>query len=671
MDSGPSNTDPLIGTTFGGKYRIIERLGTGGMGGVYKAEHLLMSRSVAVKFLRSTLLHDDVLLKRFHHEAKAASQISHPNAVTLFDYGVEDGVPYLVMEYIEGKTLKALIAEEKPLDLERVTKILRQICSALNEAHRVGIVHRDIKPDNFMARVGPDGEDIVKVLDFGVSKSIGLADFNSDQNLTQAGMIIGTPQYISPEQCQGKELDVRCDIYSLGAVTYEMLTGDVPFRAPTVLELLVRVLHHEVESIRKFKPNLEIPPAVDAVVMKSLEKDRDKRFSSIMEFYRAFEHAAMGDQLRRRNIAYGVGAVIGAALLFTAMMFIRPAENVAVEKGNKQIQELSKAVEKAERDKKEALARAERLKNEAEELLKRNETEKAKAIQEQQLAAELMSTQTEEELKKMVAARAEAERSMAKLQQTAVEREEALRREREPSKRTEQEKQELMRQAEQARLESERKAAELKKIEAERAVALKQQQELAAQAEREKQEAIARAETMRREQEVMQREQEAAAKKAEQEKIEVQKQAEAAKAELARLTELAKKAEQEKQAALKQIDQAKKEAAQTPPLKGALPPPTKSNEEQDRLNEVVRKANKEQAEALRKVEEMKREAIKQAAAARQAEAEARKMKAEAERKMREAQQRPAPTPIQEVAPPPSDETEVPKKRRRCGPTWCL
>ena len=307
--------DPLIGQVFGGKYTIVEKLGSGGMGGVYKAEQALMNRFVALKILRSTFHGDAVQMRRFQQEARTLSQLSHPNAVTVFDFGIENGLPYLVMEYIEGRTLKVVVREERRLPIPRVLQILRQACAALSEAHRLGIVHRDIKPDNIMLRTHHDGSDWVKVLDFGVAKSV----LGTDPNLTQAGVLVGTPQYMSPEQCKGSELDARADIYSLGVVLYEMISGEVPFQAPSVLELLMKVMNSEPDSLRKFKPMLTTPASVDAVVLRSLAKNPEDRFQTMADFYSSFEKAAGG---RRQEDSHSTGGLSKKAAAIMAAVGI-------------------------------------------------------------------------------------------------------------------------------------------------------------------------------------------------------------------------------------------------------------------------------------------------------------------------------------------------------------
>ncbi|MFN8390301.1 MAG: protein kinase [Bdellovibrionota bacterium] len=679
---GSGATDPLIGTIFGGKYTVKEKVGAGGMGGVYRAEHQLMNRVVALKVLRSNFATDSTLLKRFHHEAKAASQISHPNAVTLFDYGVENDVPYLVMEFIDGRTLKSLIAAESPLPIPRVKEILRQICAALYEAHKIGLVHRDIKPDNFMIRKNDRGEDVVKVLDFGVSKSIGLTDFNTDSQLTQEGTIIGTPQYIAPEQCQGKELDTRCDIYSLGAVVYEMLSGEAPFRAPTVLELLVKVLHHDAEPLRKLRPDLNFPPEIDRVVMKCLSKKPEERFSTVTELYEAFA-AAVPEPLppKKFPLALVGGGGIALALLLGAAMVL--SHNRPADSGEEaaRVRALSEAVEKAEKAKKDALERVEKLRAEADQLLKQNEVEKAQAIKKQQEAAEAAEMDKETALWQAQVAKENADKALAELKKKQAVGDQQLRVQQEAAKKAELEKQAALQQAEAVRLESERKAEEIRKAEEQKALALKEQ------AERDKAEALKKAEAekaelLRQQQELAKkaeadkeaalREQEELAKKAEKEKEEALKQAEAAKAELARLAAAAKKAEQDKAEMMRKMSEAKAQQPNNTPPADKQKTAAKDAAEQARLSEAVRLANEQKADAMRKVEEMKREASRQAAAAKRAADEAERIRQQAAERAREQAAKPTPTAAENS--PSSGEQggeAAPVKRRRCGPTWCL
>src|SRR5437867_8639381 len=221
--------DSLIGETLAGKYRVDERLSVGGMGTVYRGTHVLMDKTVAIKVLRPSLAADEKIVARFSREARAASRISHPNALSVTDFGEdENGIVFLVMEYLSGRTLKQVIRDEGPMSLGRTVAILRQVGDALQVAHSQNVVHRDLKSDNIML-LSTAGGDHAKVLDFGIAK-INEPEGEFDGGLTAPNLVIGTPQYMSPEQCsQDVEIDARSDIYSFGVILYEMLVGHVPF----------------------------------------------------------------------------------------------------------------------------------------------------------------------------------------------------------------------------------------------------------------------------------------------------------------------------------------------------------------------------------------------------------------------------------------------------------
>src|SRR3989440_8382021 len=226
---GPGHEDQLSGQVLAGKYRIEEKLDEGGMGCVYRATHVLMEKTVAVKVLHPALAADDKIVARFTREAKAASRISHPHAINVTDFGEsEKGVVYMVMEFLRGRTLKDIIRAGGPLPLARTVEIIRQVAGALDDAHAEGVVHRDLKSDNIMLEEVAAGQDWAKVLDFGIAKI--QEPVGQDPELTAPNLIIGTPQYMSPEQCsQSAEIDSRSDIYSFGVILYEMLVGHVPF----------------------------------------------------------------------------------------------------------------------------------------------------------------------------------------------------------------------------------------------------------------------------------------------------------------------------------------------------------------------------------------------------------------------------------------------------------
>jgi len=287
----PADGSPLVeagawtdGSIIRGKYRLLAKVGQGGMGSVYKALHLAFDEMRALKVIAPELLTDQLFVKRFKHEAVITRRLQHPNAVRVDDIDeAEDGRPYIVMEFIDGKSLKKLIREEGPLPVERVLSIIRQSALALEAAHKLGMVHRDIKPDNIALVDTPDGE-MVKVLDFGIAKvkeaRMGEA---AGMTLTGAGVVIGTPQYMSPEQAMGKrgdELDGRADLYSLGVVMYQMLTADLPFKADTTMEMLLAHMQKPPAPIGVLHPELAVPEDVANLAMRLLEKNRDNRPAS-------------------------------------------------------------------------------------------------------------------------------------------------------------------------------------------------------------------------------------------------------------------------------------------------------------------------------------------------------------------------------------------------------
>jgi serine/threonine-protein kinase len=264
-------SDALLGYTIDGRYRIEAKLGTGGMGAVYRGTRLLIGDEVAIKILHPEQVAVAQSAERFRREAQAAARLKHPNAVSVYDFGVtNEGLFYLVMELVEGESVRSIIKQRGPFTPSAAADVLAQVCAALDEAHRQNIIHRDIKPDNIMIHQTTGGLR-VKVLDFGIAK---LRD-QSASNLTQTGSVMGTPHYMSPEQCIGEELDSRSDVYSLGIVLYEMLAGVVPFNSPTSTAVVVQHVNQPPPPLRAM--NMSIPPAVEAVVMHALEKRREAR----------------------------------------------------------------------------------------------------------------------------------------------------------------------------------------------------------------------------------------------------------------------------------------------------------------------------------------------------------------------------------------------------------
>lgn len=292
-----SRLDPLVGSVLAGRYEVLRRIGEGGMGAVYEARHTVIDKRVAVKVLLERLVEKRELVGRLLKEARLASAIGHENIVDVTDFGTtEDARSFVVMEYLDGEPLSALLAREAPLPASRCLNIIRQVASALEAAHDKGIVHRDIKPENiYLIKRGDD--DFVKVVDFGVSKAVRTADEGPETlRLTRTGMLLGTPLYMSPEQARGAEdIDARADIWAVGIVFYECLTGEVPFRANNYLQVIAQVLNTEALPPSRMLPELGISASVEAVVMKALAKDRDLRYQRMSDLLVDLERLRSGD----------------------------------------------------------------------------------------------------------------------------------------------------------------------------------------------------------------------------------------------------------------------------------------------------------------------------------------------------------------------------------------
>ncbi len=277
--------DPLIGFVVAGRYRILERLGRGGMGVVYKVEHLRLGKLVAMKLLAGELARRPEVARRFEREASLAARLSHRNTVQVFDYGVSDGLTWLVMELVPGRDLSQMLRSEGPIAPVRAVRLVAQVCASLEEAHALGIVHRDIKPGNVMVARGPGGEEVAKVLDFGLAKLRHGSEFN---DVSGRNALLGTPAYMAPEQIDGRPVDARTDVYALGAMLYRMLTGEAVFRGHFGLwETLARHLVESPDPLRKRAPHLDIPEALEAVVLRALAKRPDNRYASVSELREA------------------------------------------------------------------------------------------------------------------------------------------------------------------------------------------------------------------------------------------------------------------------------------------------------------------------------------------------------------------------------------------------
>ena len=265
----------LCGQTLAGKYRIEGFLSQGGMGAVYRATHVMLGKPVALKLIRPEIVTSAEVVRRFQREARAASLLSHPNIVTIYDLGqVEDGTLYLAMELCAGMSLKDLIVAEGPLAPRRAVRLCRAIAGALALAHKNRIVHRDLKPHNVMIARDAEGQETPKLLDFGIAKAVE----TDGATLTSTGMVLGTPRYLSPEQAKGLSVDGRSDLYSLGIIFYEMLVGRVPFDDPSVPSLLVKHMAEPPRPPSELRP--DVPPAIESIVLRLLEKDPARRFQS-------------------------------------------------------------------------------------------------------------------------------------------------------------------------------------------------------------------------------------------------------------------------------------------------------------------------------------------------------------------------------------------------------
>jgi serine/threonine-protein kinase len=305
LATAPAASDPtfdsLIGATLAGRYQIVRRIGEGGMGAVYEAKHTLIGKRVAVKVLLEKFLTKSDFVARLLQEARLASSIGHENIVDVTDFGTtDDGRSFVVMEFLDGEALSQLVMREAPLPVERSLRIARQVASALGAAHAKGIYHRDVKPENvYLVRRGD--ADFVKVVDFGISKAVKQGGQEGDgaesYRLTHTGLLLGTPLYMSPEQARGDEdLDHRVDVWALGVMMYECLTGEVPFRANNYLGIISQVLTHTAVPPSKLRPELGIPDAVEAVVMRAMEKDRSLRYAAMADLERDLERLLAGDQ---------------------------------------------------------------------------------------------------------------------------------------------------------------------------------------------------------------------------------------------------------------------------------------------------------------------------------------------------------------------------------------
>ena len=310
-------SDSLIDTLFDGRYRIERKLGAGGMADVYLAEDQELGRRVAIKILNSRHGNDDQFIERFRREAKNAAALNHPNIVSIYDRGEAEDTYYIAMEFLDGRTLKELIVSRGAAPINVAIEYARQILSALRFAHRHGIVHRDIKPHNVLV----DGEGRVKVTDFGIARA-------GTSQMTETGSIVGTAQYLSPEQAKGGEIDPRSDLYSLGVVLYELLTGKTPFDGETPVEIAMKHLSTTPKPPSSLRP--DVPRELDMVVMRALAKNPDERYQSADEMEGDLERVARGAKVSATTMDTATQvlrrpAAAAAAASATAATMIAPS----------------------------------------------------------------------------------------------------------------------------------------------------------------------------------------------------------------------------------------------------------------------------------------------------------------------------------------------------------
>lgn len=332
VPSAIEKDEPLVGhqknkdlnVDLGDQYEVIEAIGHGGMGTVYRVKDKVLGKEFAIKVLRKELAADESSVKRFEQEAKVASELTHVNVLAVYSNDrTVSGAPYIVMDYLEGESLAQLLQRESTLDPVRVANLSGQICSALAHAHMKGLIHRDLKPSNVMLTRGDAGADVVKVLDFGIAKVLPSAN-RETQNLTNTGELFGTPSYLSPEQCLGCNLDIRSDIYSLGCVMYEMLTGRPPFAGGNPIQTIVKHLNEQPLPINAIAPDLDVPAGLESIIMRCLEKEPADRYQSMDHLRGDLELVATGQKPKQlQKLAFKPIPVTTLLVLTVALLGIQ------------------------------------------------------------------------------------------------------------------------------------------------------------------------------------------------------------------------------------------------------------------------------------------------------------------------------------------------------------
>lgn len=304
------SNEPLpAGTTLAERYVIEEVLGDGGMSRVYVGRHLKIDRRVAIKVLAPEVAAEEKTIVRFLREARAASRIAHENVVAVSDFGeMDDGLPFMVMEFLEGELLSKTVLGEAPMQWSRVQPILLQLLAALDAAHSHGVVHRDMKPANCFRLDRMGSQDFIKVFDFGIAK---LRDDFTAVTLTRKGAVVGTPDYMAPEQCRGKSVDARTDLYAIGVIAFEMLTGRLPFVGRRPTDIMHAHVYDEAPRMRDLNSNLDAPPGVEAIVRRGMAKSMDDRFASASEFAQAIIDDGAGLPSGRGGLLRGLKRMFG------------------------------------------------------------------------------------------------------------------------------------------------------------------------------------------------------------------------------------------------------------------------------------------------------------------------------------------------------------------------